>query len=1087
MDKRIIHNVFYKIADTYPGRIAIEEEGRHISYGDLKLQVNGLANLLISSGVQKGQVVAVLLTPGIALTGSLLAVFSAGAIYLPLDLGFSPKRFREIFTQCLPAMVITDDKLYPELQRIITGLNLSMPSVLIHCGDGSFKIKAADVAGSSFRPVQKNELSFMNPEILIQPDDGNYIVYTSGSTGVGKAILGRHKSLSHFVHWELKEFNIDEDIRVGQLAQVTFDATFRDILVPLCAGGTLCIPDVDTRANPARLIYWMEHTNIHIIHCVPSVFKMLTKELAQEDAGAIRLPELKYVFLAGEILYARDIAAWRTFTDIRTEVINLYGTSESTLAKTFNRIKNIPAGANAVIHAGKPIDNALVAVIKDGVLCAPGEIGDIYIKTPFYTLGYYKDEQLTEKIFVPNPLTNDPADVFHRTGDLGRWLDDGNLEVLGRLDDQVKVNGIRVSLGEIKQALLSEPRIKDVQVLVNSETGASELVCYYIGNVGEQALRTYLGTMLNRNLVPAYLVQMKEFPLNIHGKVDRGSLPKPAEILFADTPYEPVINEREQLLERIWKEVLLQDMIGRNISFFRLGGTSLKAMQVISRIYRAFNIQINLADFFSMSTIARLSSLLSEKDGQDFEEILPVAELATYEVTQMQADLWVMDRLNTSAANVYNMVNASNILGCVDIEAFKRSLSDVIYRHESLRTSFVEENAVPRQQVYAVIDLARYFEYIPLNAQLDMEQVVKEAVHAELVNGFDLQQGPLLRVKLIRTGNEAYVCLLTLHHIIADGWSVELLSRDLQHRYQYYASGVHTELPALDIQYKDYSHWLNSRLKGAHLARLEHYWLEKLEGGIPVTELPLDNHRPEQVTYSSRIYHFKMDEALSAALTSLAARNSVTMFILLNTIVDVLIYKYTGKRELLTGSPFSGRLSKQLENVIGLFVNIVLLKAVINNDDTFSTLLERNKQEVSEAWQHQAYPFNYLPSLLNYEVPKNRFPFVNILVQSQLNSVSKDMLWSSPLDIAAFELEHLATKTDITFNFVEDPTCIHFAIEYKTDLFRHTTIENFGNNICHIAGLIIADEHTPLAGIRLLRTAGEDAEERMFREQMHNL
>jgi amino acid adenylation domain-containing protein len=1087
MDKKIIHHVFYKTADRFPDRIAIEEETRSISYQDLRRNVNRLSHLLLSSGIKKGEIIAVLLTPGIALTETLLAVFSTGAIYLPLDMGFSQKRFREIFTQCRPAMVITNDALYPELLGIIASADLPVSAVLLHNGAADFSHMPVFSTEGTFVQIKADELPFTDAATVIHPDDGNYIVYTSGSTGVGKAILGRHKSLSHFIHWEQKEFSITEDIRVGQLAQITFDATFRDIFVPLCSGGTLCIPAMSTRTHPTMLIQWLQRTGVNIIHCVPSLFKMLTNILALEGAGTPVLSELKYIFIAGEILYARDIAAWRSVAGMHTELINLYGTSESTLAKTFHRIKEVPAGTNAVIHAGKPIDNTIVAIIKDGVLCLPGEIGDIYIKTPFYTKGYYNDAPLTATIFVSNPLTNDPQDVFHRTGDLGRWLEEGNIEVLGRLDDQTKVNGVRVNLGEIKQALLSEPEVKDVYVMVNNETGSNEVICYYTGTISEESLRLYLKTVLNQYLVPAYIVKLTAFPLNIHGKVNRGALPKPKEILFAGSAYEPVINEQEQKIENIWKEVLMQEMIGRNISFFRMGGTSLKAMQVISRIYHEFHVQINLAEFFNAPFIARLSLLMTEKEGQIQEAILPVAKQATYEATPMQVDLWVTDQLRSSAGIHYNMVNTSSVKGVIDIVLFKQSVSAVINRHESLRTNFVQVGGIPRQLIQETFDIDRYFEYIPLDPLSDMVAIGEKRIYEERVKGFDLEQDPLLRIKLIQITTNEYLCVVTLHHIIADGWSVELLSRDLKRYYLQYSAGISHGLPALNVQYKDYSHWLNNQLKGHQRASLEHYWREELGGELPVTALPIDYPRPSQITFDSRIYHFEMDQPLSGALIALATRKKVTMFSLLNTIINVLLHKYSGDMELLTGAPFSGRLDKSLEDVVGLFVNVVLLRVSISKDDTFSALLERNKQQILNAWQQQVYPFNYLPSLLNYEVPENRFPFVNVLMQSQTGGIADSKPWDDEPEAFADDTIQFTAKTDITFNYAEDPSHIRFAIEYKTDLFHPTTIESFGKNICHIAETIIADEDILLAHIKLRRSADEDAEERMFKEQMRNL
>ncbi|MBD0259129.1 MAG: AMP-binding protein, partial [Cytophagales bacterium] len=456
-----IHLVFENVADRFPDRIAIEEDERAISYTGLDGAYRQLSGVLQGAGVAKGDTVCVLLPSGIEAVTALLAIFKAGAVYLPVDTAFTRKRFAQIFRENTCRCLITNPEGKAVLLSLMETVEVPVPDLIVAEEGGWQLYTRREDRYAAWPPAPVPPVR----EVALDPDDGNYIFYTSGSTGEGKAFLGCHKSLSHFIGWEIDAFGLDHTCRVSQLSQLTFDASFRDILLPLSVGGTLCIPSAPVRNNVHRLIEWIAAKHISLIHCVPSIFKLLTRELPLSESKADRFPDLRYILMAGEALYNRDVRNWRDAVGDHVQLVNLYGTSETTLAKTFHRIGAVAEDPHQVIHAGQPIANAFVIIANHNKLCRIGEIGEVYIKTPFATKGYLHDPALNQASFVANPLTGNAEDVVFRTGDLGRYVQDRNVEIVGRLDDQVKVNGKRVELNEISRAALGVAGVVEAIVL----------------------------------------------------------------------------------------------------------------------------------------------------------------------------------------------------------------------------------------------------------------------------------------------------------------------------------------------------------------------------------------------------------------------------------------------------------------------------------------------------------------------------------------------------------------------------------------------------------------------------------------------
>ncbi|HYF31426.1 MAG TPA: amino acid adenylation domain-containing protein, partial [Chitinophagaceae bacterium] len=535
----LIHTVFEQQAEALGNRIAIEEEAEQISYSSLNSQSNQLSHLLTSLGIGRDKSVVVMLPSGIQLVSSMLAIFKAGGIYVPADILFARRRLQQLFRETNPQVLIAVSEHRDQVIQMLGDVQAQVPNLLLFGGSDNSLLGGLQIDSGGLIGMEKPEPELLelkndgtyktstkklsqypvhNPALDIDNEAANYIFYTSGSTGNGKGIVGSHRSLTHYVHWHIREFNITEGDRISQLAPVTFDASLKDILPALCAGATLCIPSPHRRRNMGLLAEWLP--NATVLQTVPSMFRLITRSLQQP------LPRLRQVVLAGERLFGRDVTKWKEVNGTTARISNLYGLTETTILKSCYHVEQKEWQAGEVIPVGYPISNTMLAVLNEDEVCEEGEIGEIYIKTPFMTRGYL-DQSLNETMFVQNPLVSDRRDIVCRTGDIGRWRSDGSLEVLGRKDEQVKIHGVRVELNEVRKAVLEVEGTEQVELVVHQdEEYGQELIAYYTGQKRTaEAWRLELSATLNEQLMPGYFVWLQEFPLNINGKVDRKQLP----------------------------------------------------------------------------------------------------------------------------------------------------------------------------------------------------------------------------------------------------------------------------------------------------------------------------------------------------------------------------------------------------------------------------------------------------------------------------------------------------------------------------------------------------------------------------------
>jgi len=1042
VDIQLLHTLFEEKAAQSPDRIAIEQPEDQISYADLNRFANRIAHALRALNTQKEWVVGTFLPSGIGLVASLLGIFKAGDVYLPLDMAFSKRRLRQIFQQTACNVIVTEARLADTVKQLLFETQIPV-EYLVLLEEGQVSVLKCEANRYAAFPLALSQEA-ANPELAIAPEDGNYLFYTSGSTGEEKAILGCHKGLSHFVQWEIKEFGVDNSWRVSQLSQITFDASLRDILVPLCTGATLCIAPAAIKTNVIKLIAWLEESRVTLVHCVPSILRLITKELMSGEKSADRFPDLKHLLMAGEALFVKDITNWRQAVGEHVELVNLYGTSETTLAKTFHRIGPVPEDPAQVIHVGSPISNAFIAIINDKNLCRIGEIGEIYIKTPFMTKGYYRNEALSQTVFVPNPLTNDAADIVYKTGDLGRYLKDRSVEVLGRTDDQVKVNGIRVELKEIEQAVLRMEGVNETTVVAHkNDDNQTDLICYYIGKtVSAELLRAHLKAELNDNVTPSYLIPLTEFPLSINGKVDKKALPKPSSLVMKAGDYEAPQTIMEKKLEEIWKQALGLKQIGRKVSFFEIGGNSLKGIQIISKIYKELGVLVKINELFTHQSIKDLSAVVAKAARQVYKAIPALAKAEYYELSNAQKRLWIIDQFEQEKA-AYNVFEAVAFRGVLNKDAFIKALETVVKRHEILRTVFCLVDGQPKQKILTYDEVGFRVPFYDLRADAAAKETVQKLKAAETSHGFDLEQGPLIRASLIQLADDGYEFLLTTHHVISDEHSLEVITKEMFALYDAFLKGTDHDLPALKIHYKDYAAWHNAWLNGEQVNEAKQYWLNQFSGEIPVLRLDTDFARPLVKTYNSDRLWFALGPETSASLKGLKKKYGTTSFITLLSLIKTWLYKASGQEDIVVGVPVTGREHPDLEDQIGFYVNSLALRSTFRRSDTFEDLLLKVKSTTTDAFEHKAYPFDTLVDDLDIARDRSRNPLFDVgftfMEIFRSTDTSNAALSTVEMD-SLFDFEqHI--RGDLWFRINESDDDFIFILCYNTDLFKASYVE----------------------------------------------
>ncbi|HEX7333866.1 MAG TPA: amino acid adenylation domain-containing protein [Pyrinomonadaceae bacterium] len=1061
-----VHEMFSQIATRCRDNTAIVYNDKSYSYGELEDRANTIANYLIANGAQKGSLVGILAKDSFHVISAIIGILKAGCVFVPFDRQLPQKRLATMVSLVAPEWFIIESRFWSMLSGVTVD---AAPKATVICVDGD-----AVTNGEEHLVQAVDYKDYFNPEkpsVKSAADDMAYIYFTSGSTGQPKAIAGRLQGIDHFIRWEQEALGVGEGVRVSRLLPISFDASLRDIFLPLCSGGIAIGPAPrDTVLQARKLVEWIEQHEINVVHCVPSLFRSIVNETLTSD----RLPSLKFILMAGEPLLPADVARWMDVFGERVQLVNLYGASETTMTKFFYFVQPEDRERRS-IPIGKPMAGAKAMLVNaKGDPSEPGTIGEIYVRTPYRSLGYYNQPELTQKSFVPDPFGDD--EIVYKTGDLARVLEDGNYEFLGRKDQQVKIRGIRVELGEIENLMRGHEGVRDVAIVDRDDANGFKYLCAYVVFEDEREtnpaeLRDYLATYLPEYMLPSSFVPMQELPRTISGKLDRRALPAPGQARREDTyvaPRTPV----EEVLAGIWSDVLRTTRIGVNDNFFELSGHSLLAMQVVSRVREAFGVEIFVRAIFEKQTLAMLAAeieqLMYQGGSLQAAPVVRTSREVELPLSFAQQRLWFIDRL-TPLSPLYNMPMAVRLTGALNLAALERTFREIVRRHEVLRTSFVsvkgEAVQVIRPEVYAEEICVPLVDLSLLPEEL-REVEAKQLAQAEAARPFDVETDSLMRTCVLRLDEQQHIALLTFHHIVFDGWSMGVFVKEVVALYSAFSQGQESPLAELPVQYADYAVWQHQWLQDEVLERHIGYWKQQLEGAPELLELPADRPRPAVQTYRGASVGLALSQELTAKLRELCRAEGVTLFMLLLATFKVLLARYTGQEDISVGTPIAGRNRVETESLIGFFVNTLVLRTDLAGNPTVRELLRRVRDVALGAYAHQELPFEKLVEELQVERSLSHTPLFQVLFV--LHNTSEELLELPGLSLSTAGEASEVAKFDLTLNMAESDEAIIGALQYNTDLFDETTIKRMLGHWQTLVEAIVADSTVRLSELALL-------------------
>ncbi|MFP5284476.1 MAG: amino acid adenylation domain-containing protein, partial [Thermoanaerobaculia bacterium] len=1052
-----VHHRFAEAARRFPDRPALIDPRGTWTYRQLAARSARLAGELRAAGVGPGDRVAVYAGRCAELPCALLGILQAGAAFLVLDAAYPEPRLLDLLESAAPRAWIALAPAGPPPPGIAAWIESAV----------SCRLRLEDAAGEDGHAD-----GGLAPGAEVAPGQPAYVAFTSGSTGRPKGILGSHGPLAHFLDWYTGAFEVGPEDRFSMLSGLGHDPLLRDIFVPLSVGATLCIPETGATREPRELLRWMAGQAISVAHLTPALGRLLADaaELEPLEPGTAALGALRRAFFAGDRLRWRDVDRLRGVAP-GAICVNFYGATETPQAMgSFTVPADGRRRAGEFVPLGWGIDGVQLLVLgRARGLAGLWERGEIHIRTPYLALGYL-DEDAAER-FVANPFTGDPADRVYRTGDLGRTRPDGSLEFLGRSDRQVSVRGFRVEPAEIEAALARHPGLREA--LVGRIDG--RLVAYLVARGEDKPtaaeLRRFLGGLLPDYMIPAAFVFLQAVPLTPNGKVDWRALPAPEERQerLQALPVSPV----EELLATIWSEVFRRGQVSVLDDFFDLGGHSLLAAQVAARVGEAFGIDLPVRSLFEHPTIAGLASVIQEARSASRVQAPPIVPLPRdrdFPLSFAQERLWFLDRLGPGRP-VYNMPLAVRLRGALDVGVLEQALGEVVRRQEALRTTFAVVEGRPVQRI-APAQRVR-LPVVSLSGLMDPEPEVRRIVLEEARRPFDLGRGPLFNVRLLRLREAESVLLCNVHHILSDGWSVGLLVEELTALYGAFSQGEPSPLSDLPVQYADFAVWQRGWLQGEVLESEISFWKERLAGAPPSLELPTDRPRPAIQTLRGARLLFQFPRATAQSLQSLARGERATVFMVLLGGLAALLARTSHQEDLVVGTPAAGRSRRELERVVGLFVNTLALRIGLEGMPSFRSLLRQAREVVLASHLHQDLPFEKLVEELRVARNLSQAPLFQVMLAAQ--NVPMPAQGPAGLELTFLEAGTGTSKFDVTFLVSETEEGLAGAVEYSTDLFDATTVRRMVEHWQVLLEAAVADPDRRVSSLPLL-TAGERAQ-----------
>jgi amino acid adenylation domain-containing protein len=1037
-----------------PEAVAVSFDGEQLTYAELDARANRFARHLRAAGAGPDSLVAVSLERSLELIVSLLGILKAGAAYVPLDPELPRDRLAFMLDDSSADVLVTSERvlarLPPHAGRTI-------------CIDTDWP-----------------EIAVGSPEVLdveVGPDNLAYVIYTSGSTGRPKGVLNTHGGIVNRLFSMQDTYPLGPSDRLLQKTQTSFDVSVREIFWPLLCGARIVVTAPHEQGNPSYLAALIDREQVTTLHFVPSMLRLFL-----EEVDPARCRSLRCVLAGGETLPAELARAF--FARFDCELHNLYGPTEAAVSVTTWRCD--PGFRGGIVPIGRPVANTPVYVLDSRLAPVPvGVWGEIFIGGAQLARGYHERPELTAERFIPSPFG--PGRLY-RTGDIGRWNNDGALEFGGRLDDQIKLRGFRIEPGEI-QAVLQEHEAVDESAVITfeSSSGECELAAYVVPGAAYREgkhevpdLLSLLRAKLPDHMVPGSVTWLDALPLLPNGKLDRNALPAPDRRL-ASAEYMRPRTELEWTLAEIWQEVLRVDRVGVYDDFFALGGHSLLAIKLISRVHATVQVDVPLRTIFEARTLETFAAAVERAfDGDSAAPVLPPLRSLPREPRRLgdefggdvfvlpasyaERRLWFLDRLEPNSA-AYTVPLAVRLRGMLDVGALRQALDALVARHESLRTVFTLIDGVPNRVVrppqrvsLPVTDLSRHGD-----AQARALSLVRE----DSAQPFDLEAGPLLRAGLLRLGEDEHIFVLTLHHIVVDGWSIGVLKRELSDLYSASLEGRPANLPELSLQYGDFAAWQEEWTQSGALDGELDYWRAQLAGAPPLLELPTDRPHPTKQSFRGASLGTTLPKSLVERVKALGEQERTTPFMTLLAAFGVLLSRYSGQEDVVVASPVANRDRIELEGVIGLFVNTLALRVNLEGEPSFRQLLGRVREVSLGAYSNQHLQFEKLVEELNPERHLGRPPIAQVLFAVG-DAMGQGSFELQGLESAPVPRGRQTAKFDLSMFAVERPDGLRLSFEYCTEIFNEATVVRMLDHYRVLLEGAVAEPERPVGELPLL-------------------
>ncbi len=1056
--KKFAHQIIEEMAVTIPNKIAIVEKSRNISYKELNEKANQLAHWFREHGIGRDDLVGIFSSRNIEMVISILATLKAGAAYVPFDPDSPDTRIQTMIKDCNLKIMMATNSL---LERTVS-LIKNTKTDTIFCMKGL----TPDDTITDWGKLQN--YSVQDPTCINKPQDLANIFFTSGSTGKPKGAMVEHRGMLNHLWAKIDLLELNEDSVVSQNASHCFDISVWQFLAPLMVGGRLHIYENNISNNPSSLFKSIKEDRITDLELVPTMMEMMISTIKDYSPLDKSLPELKNLISTGEALSADLTKEWlSTYEGLR--IINAYGATECSDDTNHEVIQNQHEISNTV-PIGKVIPNMNAYLLNRYLKPVPiGCVGEICFSGIGVGRGYINNPVQTRKAFIDSPFySQDRYKTLYRTGDLGRFLPDGRIEYLGRLDHQIKIRGHRIELGEIEAVLINH---EDVQknLIVNHPTSNGEnSICAYI--VAAKALQkddltNYLKGQLPDYMVPEHFIFIEDFPLNENGKIDRKRLPSPKDVKINRVIMEPR-NDFERTLTQIWSDILGVSQVSIDDDFFNLGGNSLRVVQVRTRINETLKLKVELDSLFRISKLKDLAVHLSELKEESTEpiKISPAPKSNYYSLSNAQKRIWFLHQMNPKDTS-YNTYGSYELKGDVNISLIVKVFNHLVERHSSLRTVFKMVDGKPVQQIKDNLTID-----IPIVNHMHLDEKKQEIALLKLVEEaaskpFDLEKGPLIDGMVVKREKDSFILLVRMHHIITDGWSWKIWEKEFLECYNAYKYNRSSLSKPLQIQYVDFAHWQSTSLENGDFSSDEDYWLEKLSGELPILELPTDYPRPPIQTFDGKTKSIEVNKETFQQLKNICNETDSTLYMSSIAILSVLLARISGQKDFIIGSPVAGRPEMELENLIGLFINTLPIRLQIQGNPKFKDFLKQVKQDLLEAYNHQNYPFDVLVEKINPDRDLSRTPIFSVL--SQLNHY-EEKNEARDFSFKSISFERNTTNFDLVINFLDLQDNLKIDIQYNVNLFKEYTIERMLTSIQALIEEIVENPDKPIYHIGLI-------------------